>query len=677
MSSLADINLDDRSFQDIVDEAKKLIPHYTPEWSDHNVSDPGVTLIELFAWMTETILYRLNRVPTLHAVRLMEMLGVTLAPPEPATTTVTFWLTEPKTNEIIIPAGTEVATTQTETQLPIIFTTEADLKVIPPVLSALVSRIAAKEAGAKRIRPHDVKSLQKGLERGVGIFTDAPEAADALYFGFSSNLSHHVLQFDMNFEKATGAGVRPESPPYTFEAYSSHDNRWVECTVGQDTTNAFNTAGTIQIHLPDLLRTTLPGISNQISNREPLYWVRAMLRELTDKERDTGAKPFNETPRMLGVQVSTWGGAVPATHSQIITREFLGRSDGSAGQTFHLQQTPILARDDGEYLEVITSDGVEQWMEVADFADSSLYDKHYVLDSMTGEIRFGPAIRQPKGELKVYGAVPPRNANLRFTRYRIGGGISGNITTDRIDTLKTAIPYVAKIRNRQPAINGKDAESIEDALVRAPQLLRSKRRAVTESDYEFLAREAAPEKLSRIKCLHPRPLEEGRVQPNRVFVMAIPAIDYPRRRLTRADLALDDAVVKRIEAYLDERRLLTVHVDVRPPTFRGVAVKVRILLPHGASAKQTQDEALDRLYSFINPVVGGADGRGWEFGRDITTSDIYSCLHGIPLARSFDVQMHDAPVGGTARGPAVQVLDVFKPYGIVASGLHEVEIAFV
>ena len=677
MSSLADINLDDRSFQDIVDEAKKLIPHYTPEWSDHNVSDPGVTLIELFAWMTETILYRLNRVPVLHAVRLMEMLGVTLSPPEPATTTVTFWLSAPHTTDIVIPAGTEVATTQTETQRSIVFTTEADLKVIPAVLAAMASRVAAQESGAKRIRAHDAKALQKGVDRGARIFTDAPEAQDALYFGFESNLSNHVLQFDLNFEEAVGAGVRPELPPYTFEAYVNHEDRWVECAVGQDTTNSFNTAGTIQIHLPDMFLTVLEGISSNQTTTAPLYWIRAVLRELTDKERDSGLKPFTRTPRLRGVQVSSWGGAVPATHSQIIKNEFLGRSDGSAGQKFFLQQTPLLEREKGEHLEVITNDGTEIWTEVADFADSTLYDKHYVLDSMSGELRFGPAVRQPKGELRVYGAVPARNANLRFTRYRIGGGIAGNLASEKIDTLKTAIPYVARIRNRQPAINGKDAESIEDALVRAPQLLRSRRRAVTESDFEFLSREAAPEKVSRIKCLHPRPIEEGRVQPNRVFVMAIPAIDYPRRRLTRADLALDENVVKRIADYLDDRRLLTVHVDVREPTFRGVAIKVRILLPHGASAKATEEEALARLYSFINPVVGGSDGTGWEFGRDITTSDIYSCLHGIPLVRSFDVEMYDAPVGGTGRGPSVQVLDVFKPYGIVASGVHEVEIAFV
>ena len=64
--------LDDRRYQDLVDEAKKRIPHYCPEWTDHNVSDPGVTLIELHAWMTEIMIYRLNQVPRLHYIKLMK-----------------------------------------------------------------------------------------------------------------------------------------------------------------------------------------------------------------------------------------------------------------------------------------------------------------------------------------------------------------------------------------------------------------------------------------------------------------------------------------------------------------------------------------------------------------------------------------------------------------------------
>ena len=88
-------NLDDRHFQDLVDEAKKRIPQYCKEWTDHNVSDPGVTLIELFAWMNDLLLYRLNQVPDLHYIRFMEMLGITLQEPLPAKPTVSFWLSKP------------------------------------------------------------------------------------------------------------------------------------------------------------------------------------------------------------------------------------------------------------------------------------------------------------------------------------------------------------------------------------------------------------------------------------------------------------------------------------------------------------------------------------------------------------------------------------------------------
>ena len=73
--------LDDLRFQrDLVDEAKRRIIRYCPEWTDYNVSDPGVTLIELFAWMTEMITYRLNLVPEKNYIRFMDLLGVQLQP---------------------------------------------------------------------------------------------------------------------------------------------------------------------------------------------------------------------------------------------------------------------------------------------------------------------------------------------------------------------------------------------------------------------------------------------------------------------------------------------------------------------------------------------------------------------------------------------------------------------
>ena len=119
-------NLDDRTFQDLVNEARRRIPLHCPEWTDHNLSDPGITLIELFAWMTEMLIYRLNKVPDKNYTKFLELLGLRLTPANPATTEVSFRLTAPPASPVTIPSGTEVATVRTETRDAIVFTTDRD-----------------------------------------------------------------------------------------------------------------------------------------------------------------------------------------------------------------------------------------------------------------------------------------------------------------------------------------------------------------------------------------------------------------------------------------------------------------------------------------------------------------------------------------------------------------------
>jgi predicted phage baseplate assembly protein len=85
-------NLDNLTFQQIVDHAKKLIPRYCPEWTDHNVSDPGVTLIELFASMTEMLLYRVNQVPDNMYITFLNLIGIRLQEARAAQAPVTFYL---------------------------------------------------------------------------------------------------------------------------------------------------------------------------------------------------------------------------------------------------------------------------------------------------------------------------------------------------------------------------------------------------------------------------------------------------------------------------------------------------------------------------------------------------------------------------------------------------------
>ena len=657
--------LDDRHFQDIVDEAKKRIPHYCKEWTDHNVSDPGVTLIELFAWMTDMILYRLNRVPDRHYIKFMEMLGIRLQEAQPAKTPLTFWLSAPQPQAVLIPAGTEVASAAADETLPVVFTTDENFRVVPPEMEAVITRIAARD-GSKQYREHNLRRLESGFE-GIEIFSRVPQVDDAIYFGFKNDISNHILGLRFDFDAAGGAGIDPSFPPYLWEA-SSHDRnlRWEPCEMADDTTQGMNGAGRMRVFLPKMGRYKV--------NDQNLYWVRIRVKDITAREEQEGMLPYQVSPKLKEVHAATWGGTVPATHSQQIVEEIVGRSDGSANQRYILQRIPILAREPEEQIIVqVEGASPQRWTEVEDFSASGALERHYTLDSASGELRFGPAVRQQDGTIKLYGAVPPRGANILFSRYRVGGGQEGNVQAGILNTLMSSIPFVATATNRESAWGGLDAESLESAMMRAPALLRSRSRAVTETDFEFLAMQALPAAIGRVKCLQPRPSDQGRVTPGQIYVLVIPRVIRPTDYLSPTELELRDDDVAALTRYLDERRLLTTRLSVRAPAYSWVSVKVQLRPNPGANRERVESEVLQRLYRYLNPLTGGPEGNGWHFGEDLFVSSVYQALQGLPDIQFVrGVEMFTAEPGGRRRGDPMEQMDVVA-HGVVASGLHEVE----
>ena len=82
-------SLDDRSYDDLVAELVARIPAHTPEWTNPAPGDPGRTLVELFAWLADTLLYRANLIPERQRLAFLRLLGQQLRPPSPATGLVT------------------------------------------------------------------------------------------------------------------------------------------------------------------------------------------------------------------------------------------------------------------------------------------------------------------------------------------------------------------------------------------------------------------------------------------------------------------------------------------------------------------------------------------------------------------------------------------------------------
>jgi hypothetical protein len=101
-------SLDDRDFEQLVEDARKLIPQLCPQWTNLGPGDPGIVLVELFAYLTDALIYRLNRVPEKVYVALLRLMGVKLEPPAAAGVTLRFSRARPGEELLEIPRDTRV-----------------------------------------------------------------------------------------------------------------------------------------------------------------------------------------------------------------------------------------------------------------------------------------------------------------------------------------------------------------------------------------------------------------------------------------------------------------------------------------------------------------------------------------------------------------------------------------
>lgn len=640
-------HLDDRRFQQLVDDAKRHIQATCPEWSDHNVSDPGVTLVETFAFMVDQLSYRLNRVPDKLYVTFLDLLGMTLHPPTAAAVDLTYWLAAPATQTVLIPARSEAVTPRSETEDLVAFLTSEDLEVPPRSLAHLLTQAAGGDAVD---HAEDLRAADR-----FAVFATPPEPDDVLLLGLDDAAPSCivVLRFDSEVQ---GVGVDPRYPPLVWEAWTGAG--WGPCEVDSDGTGGFNRAGDVVLHVPPDHRTSI------VEGRRA-GWLRCRVIEPIE-----GFPRYSASPTVRAASAFTIGGTVPASHAEIVRDEILGLSEGVPGQMFRLDRSPVVVGGPEFVVEVAGGSGWDEWTEVETFADSGPQDRVVRLDRSTGEVHFGPAVRQPDGTLRGYGAVPPKGAPLRVPIYRTGGGPLGNVSTGTVTVMRTPIPGVDRVENRRPALGGVAGESVEQAKQRGPMLLRTRDRAVTAEDYEELALRAAPS-IARVRCVPATtPEEAGGV---RLLVVPAAAPDATGR-LRFEDLIPSEAALARITDHLDARRPVGARLLVEPPFYQGVTIVARLAARPRADGERLEREAVTALNRYFDPVSGGPDGEGWPFGRPVHAGEVYAVLQALRGTEIVeDVKLFGAdPITGK-RGDPLQRIDV-DPQGLVFSYQHQVRV---
>ena len=460
----------------------------------------------------------------------------------------------------------------------------------------------------------------------------------------------------------------PASPPRLAWEYWDGAN-WSKLTVFEDT------SGLTRAEIIEFLGP--PDFAPRREFGRECFWVRVIL----------GSGTYAFTPRVRSLMLNT----VRASQAVTIRGEHLGSSDASTSQRFTTTAAPVLAgqrlevrepdlpssaeradivREEGPDAVSVTLDESERpvevwvrWHEVPDFYGSGARDRHYVLNRLTGEVRFGDGLN---------GMVPPRGAgNLRLTFYRTGGGRAGNRAAGTITELKTTVPYVNRVVNTEPAAGGAEAESRDSLIRRGPVAMRHRDRAVTAQDYEDIAMLASPE-VARVKCVPLKDLTTKQTQTGLVSLVVVPfsteATPYPT-------LELLDAV----RAHLDARRAAGPRLVLVGPEYVRVTVSAEVVPGSPDTAGHLAADVSAALTRYLHPLTGGAAGEGWGFGRKPHASDIYAVIEsvaGVGYVRSIRLSGPKTPGGAEESPENFERLPDGQDFFLVHSGEHEISLAY-
>lgn len=643
-------DLDDRTFEDLLTDVRKRIPVHSESWTDHNASDPGITMLEMLAWVAESDIYELDRVAERHVLKYLRLLGVRPHPPRPATASVAVSLrptAAAAAHGSTLPEGTRLSVDDAGTSRT--FETTQSVVLAAADVAAVVS-----ETPSGRV-DHSNANESPGLH----FLPFGPDAAEnsAMYLGFDtdpfadgSRLDLFVDFHDENLPDPAEHG--DEESPFepsvrvVWEHCTDYD-AFYDPTVWQPVNGPDADAGGSSPaefrdetdHLYGGGRVTIPepagwtGASHGLFDvDDELVWLRARL-----------ATAGHEIPPQVDT-VET--GVVRAVHGRRyrderllrlrdgMTADTARRTDVDAGTTtaqpnqeFAIPRAPVLAADDsrtraGDTEDLQVTVGGVEWEQVEDFDASGPDHRAYVVDHERGVVRFGDGVR---------GEVPKPGQPVRLTWYDHGGGSAGNVAADAdwrvADDQPSSwptdvVPDDLAVRPRGPAAGGTDAEATDAALARLKSDLRTPYRAVTAEDYRYLATHTPGLRVGRAAVhVEGRAADDECARHGHVTVTVVP--HSPRDRPEASQ-----GFKRAVETHLGRHRLLTDELAVVTPLYVPVTIEAVVMVEDGHALGATTDSVETALDGFLDPL-SGFDGDGWPFGRPVYRSEVYETVEDV------------------------------------------------
>ena len=652
---LPEPTLDNRRFDQLVAEGRALIPRLAPAWTDHNASDPGITLLELTAWLAEQNIFRFDRLSDEALRAFVRLVGIEPAPAGVAHTAVS--VVNGNAAGVDLPArlqlGDAAGSARFETTRPV-WASPARLVRLWCGRAGALQEVTADEASGSGFhafgpRPRRGHVLLLGFDRAL----DAPGAPAgtrlSLYLRGEHWRHDAAIRDALVAEHTRQTQTQPahcQPPPdwrlhYRVRCeweFSAGGGSWLPMQEVEDETRALSLSGFVRFAPP-------VGHAAQVPAGEFLLRCRIV------------AGRFECLPRLLHVQFN----AVPGEHALSVDDETLGTAYGYAGARFPVTHRPVVAGT----VALVADDGVgnvqTDWQEAPDFDRAGAHERVFGLDAERGGILCGNGLRAQ---------VLPAGHTLRAS-YRSGGGTAGNLVAGTLAQVPATphnlalVPGLAalplQVLQRAQASGGASRESLAAAQARAFDAVSEVDRAVTLADIERLALATPGVPVARVRAVaNLAPHLPCWPAPGVVTLIVIPPCPRPAPLPSRALLAA-------VSRHLAARRLVTSEIVTIAPRYRRIGVCATLHLDCEAQVREVRTQAIARLDRFLDALEGGPDGTGWPFGRTVYRSEVMALLAATPGVLRVSAFGFSADGGCGASGCDNVVL---CPHELIRAGRH-------
>jgi len=678
--------LDDRNYNQILAEALARIPVHNPEWTNFNDSDPGVTLLQLFAFMTENLLYRSNLIPERNRKKFLQLLRIPMQPAAAAQGLVSFSNLRGPLQVETLTAGLDLFAG------PVPFRLLDGLDVLPiesriyykaPLAAAQFSEVDAiyrqlyesfaDESSGEVLSYYETKPLeaptagadfpainlasnQDTVDGSLWVALLARDANAAVIQQTREAIAHKVLTLGV-LPSLTAAEhvLLPGGPPSTAnqggltfqmplipagglplnESERVAHYRSLDVIPSAD---LLTEPGVVQIPLPGSSDLTLwPNLEpmEQGSGDFPPYledtdvqarvitWLRVGLRR--DEAQVESTNQLHGSLSWLGVNTARISQRVH------LFSENVGQGSGEPDQILTLVNTPVL-----KGTVQLTVNG-ELWQETDDLLAAGPEVPVRAPQTTPGSQPMESAAQPTKvftldresGELRfgdgLRGMRPPRGAVIRAS-YDYGGGRQGNVGIGAINK-GPSLPAGVKVANPIPTWGGDEAETVTEAERRIPTYLQHRDRLVSQADFKTITWRTPGVDLGRVEVLalhHPEIPDV--LSDGVVTVLVIPLYDQAQPEAPVPDRLFLDTVCQ----YLDPRRVITTEVHVRGPAYVPIWVSVGIDVAPGQNVAPIREAVKEILRQFLSPLTGGFEGSGWPLQKPVEPLELLAVAARVP-----------------------------------------------